>query len=268
MNLTNMAEPNLPATPAASAPPPAASPPVPPQPPVLPPPAPQKTAPAQSPQRIRPKVGKNVLTCWTYSVILAVMGLSVCLLLAAKSGVFTIPFFSSYYLGPMPSRLVKSPPISAEDFEASLGDQLRAAAQKNKTPPYVIRLTERELTGAMSSGVENALRDDKWKYVFTQIAVEPTEIELVGQFRRGWIRLDVMVRFVPRLVQGGVSFEPVYVQIGDYRLPPQMTYQIIGYLFSRDLGAWVLNFGDLRLSEVHLSRGYLELVVASTAPRP
>lgn len=233
---------------------------------MAPPPVPPKPQPAPAPVRIKPKVGRNVLTCWTYSILLAVLAVSVGLYLFAKTGVVKIPFFSDFYNGPQPTRLVKVQPMAYEAFERILSSQLRSEGLKKQKPPYVIRLTERELTGVLAQGIDTALREDEWKQVYTQVAVEPNELELVGQFRRGWVRLDALIRFVPRVTGGGVNFEPVYVKVGDYPVPARFAYQIIGYLFSRDLGAWVLKFGDLRLSAVHLSRGYLELVVASGVP--
>jgi hypothetical protein len=208
------------------------------------------------------------LTCWTYAILLVLLVLSAGLYLLARTGLFKIPLFSRAYSGPLPTRLVNPPPMTQEDFAALLGSRFKAESQKKASPPYLIRLTERELTGALANGIDSALGGESWKHVFTQVVVEPTELELVGQFQRGWARLDVLIRFVPHVVQGGVSFEPVFVQIGDYRLPPRLAYQMLGYLFARDLNAWILEFGGMQVLDVRLSRGYMELRVAPTGIRP
>jgi len=216
-----------------------------------------------APPHVKPKIGRNVLTCWTYAIIIAVLALSAVLYLVAKSGLFYLPLFSGAYGGPLPTRLVHTQPMTPDAFQAMLGERLNAQRLVKGSPPYVIKLTERELTAGLDYGIDSALRNEEWKQVYTQIAVEPTEIEMLSRFEHGWVHLDVLVRFVPRISQGGVMFDPVFVQVGDYKLPPNLTYRALGYLFSRDLGAWILKFGDTQLSAVHLSSGYMELIVAS-----
>lgn len=242
-------------------PPPTAA--VPASPPISPSPV-QSSAPApQVPHHVKPKLGRNFLTCLTYSAAILVAGLFVCLYLVAKTGLIQLPLFSRFYVGPIPTRPVTAPSMSPDAFNSLLSSKLAAQGLEKKRPPYVIRLTEKELTAGLGYGIDTILREQEWKRVTSQIVVEPDEIEMSGRFERSYVRFDVLVRFVPRVSQGGVMFDPVSIQVGDYELPSSMTQRVLGYIFSRDFSSWILKFGDLQLSAVHLSRGYLELNVAS-----
>lgn len=220
-----------------------------------------------TPQRIKPKIGKNVLSCWTYLIVLSVLAVALALYFIAETGIVSIPFFSRFYAGPIPVRLVEAKPLTPQDFENLLARRLFEQSASGRALPYVVKLTEIELTGALRSVISTALADEKWKLENVQLAIEPTEMEMLARVSRSFVRLDLLIRFRPRITDGGVVFEPLYVQLGDYRLPPNFSYQMLGVLFSRDLGAWILKFGETSLSDVHLSRGFMEITVSSVNGR-
>lgn len=240
------------------------------QPPVISP-APVKTPPNREPQhlaphRVKPKLGKNVLGCVASAAVVALVGISILALLTAKTGVVKLPLFSRFYTGPIPTRLVNAKSITVNQFRVLLSYQLFNQGLTKKNPPYTIKLTEKDVSGALETAIDTALRDQKWKQIFTQLVIRPTDFEMLSQYEYGWVRLDVLIRFKPVMESGGVRFEPVYAQVGDYPIPPSVAYTVLGYLFSRDLGTWSIKFGDMVLTSVRLYDGYLEAVVSSPAP--
>jgi hypothetical protein len=232
---------------------------------------PENPTPAQpatnAPRRIKPKIGLNVVSCWVYLAILFAIGASLVLYLIAETGIVGIPFFSRFYAGPIPVRTVDAKTLTPQDFENLLARRLFEQSASKRALPYVVKLTEIELTGALRSVANTALSDEKWRLENIQLAVEPTDIEMLARVNRSFVRLDFLIRFKPRLTDSGVVFEPLYVQLGDYLLPPHLSYQMLGVLFSRDFGAWVLKFGEMAMSDVHLSRGFLELTVSPVEPK-
>jgi len=233
------------------------------------PPKPQPTPQARpaAPHHIKPKIGKNTIGCFVSIAVAVLAGLSVIALLVAKSGIVSLPLFSRFYTGPIPTRLINAKPITANQFKVLLSSRVFSAGIANKRPPLTIKLNEKEITGALETAIDTALRDEEWKQVFTQIVIRPTDFEMLSQFERGPFRFDVLIRFKPVIKGGGVSFDPVYAQVGDYVIPPSVAYAVLGYLFSRDLGTWDVKFGDLALSNVKLFDAYLEAVISTTAAK-
>lgn len=233
------------------------------------PPRPQPAPPIRpaAPHHIKPKIGKNTIGCFVSIAVAVLAGLSIIALLVAKSGIVKIPFFSRFYTGPIPTRLISAKPITANQFKVLLSSRVFSAGIANKKPPLIIKLNEKEITGALETAIDAALRDEEWKQVFTQIAVRPTDFEMLSQFERGPFRFDVLLRFKPVIRGGGVSFDPVFAQIGDYVIPPSIAYNVLGYLFSRDLGTWDVKFGDLKLSDIKLFDAYLEAVISTSGAK-
>lgn len=235
--------------------------------PVAPPlPSTKPQQPPTAPKHIRPKLGKNVIGCTAAIAVSILLGLSVIALAVAKTGAFQIPLFSDFYSGPIPTRLVSAEPMTANAFKVLLSSRLFSQSLTKKSPPYAIKLNEKEITAVLQTAIDTALRDQKWKQVFTQIVIRQTDLEMLSQYERGPIRLNVLVRFVPVMEDGGVRFDPVFAQVGDYRIPSTIAYTVLGYLFSRDLGTWSIKFGDMSLSEIRLHDAYLDAVVSSRAP--
>lgn len=221
-----------------------------------------------TPVRIKPKVGKNILSCATIALLIAAVIFSLLALAVAKTGAVRLPLFSRLYRGPAPTRLVNAEPMSIDAFRVLIGSRFFSQLAAGKRPPYTVRVTEKELTGALENAIDTALRDQTWKQVFTQIVVRPTDLEFLSRFENGPLRFDILARIIPSLKDGGVSFEPVYMQIGDYRLPPSVAYNAVSLLFSRDLGTFTLKFGDAALSGLRLSDGALEISASQAAPLP
>ena len=119
-------------------------------------------------------------------------------------------------------------------------------------------MSEAELSGALQSVITNALHGQGWSIRTVQMAVRSTDLELYVQIDRGIFHADVVARFTPVIASDGLKLEPVFFQIGEYALPKSFVYPLLGYVFDRDLGAWNLSFGEIRLRTVVLHEGELE----------
>lgn len=210
-------------------------------------------------------IGKNVLI--VFGTVFAVIALLVILVLfaIAKSGIVSIPLLSRLYVGPMPTHVVTADPISTDQFLALLELRVRAEAAKQR-PPYEITITEQELTGALQSAIGTTLRGQGWERADAQIVLRPMDMEVLGRFKRGSVTPQILARFVPRIADGGVRFDPVYVQLGDYPLPPSIANNVLSMIFSRDFGTWTMSFGALKLEDVRISDGSVRLTTGILRP--
>lgn len=217
---------------------------------------------------VKPKVGKNVAR-FVAVVVVVLLAVAAALAFAvAKTGIVTVPVFSRWYHGPTPTRLVSATPITADAFRVLLGSRFFSQAVERRPPPYTVRVTEKEMTGAIMTTIDAALRDGSWRQVHTQMVIRPTDLEFFSRFERGSVRMDVMVHFVPVIRDGELRFDPVSVRIGDYPLPAALAYRAASYLFARDLGTWTVSFGDARLESIRLLDGEAEIVATVRGQTP
>lgn len=217
------------------------------------------------PKPIKPLVGKNVFS--VLSVIAACV-LAFLLILAfaiAKTGLVEIPLFYAFYRGPEPIRRVTPVPMTAEAFRVLVSSRLLAMAAEGKPSPYTVTVSEGEMTGGLAAVINRALRNEQWKASDVQLAVTEDYLEFFGRFRRVAVRIDVRVRFRPIVEQGGVRFEPTDIRFGDYPIHPAIARYVAGIVFSRDLGTWILTFGDVTPQKIILRDGAID-IVAYPAP--
>ncbi len=217
---------------------------------------------------IKPKLGKNIISC-VVLIFTTILIISLGLLFAvAKTGLVKIPLLSRFYTGPIPSRLVQAEPMTTEEFKVLLGGRFFSEALEKQTPPYVVSFSERELTGVIMTAIDLALRDAAWKQIYTQIAIRPTDFEFLSKFERNSIKLDLLARLKPILKEGKIMFEPVLIQIGDYKLPASFAYRVVSNIFSRDFGAWELKFGEVQLLTLRLFEGRAEVTAKAIPAEP
>ncbi|MCI0479018.1 hypothetical protein L0Y59_00530 [Candidatus Uhrbacteria bacterium] len=208
----------------------------------------------------KPVFGKNF-----FVVLSAVAGFTLIVILltafaVAKSGVIEVPLFSRLYRGPEPTRIVTPTVMTAEAFRVLVSSRLISKAVQGIEPPYALSITESEMTGGLDAVIAYALRDEEWKATAVQMAATPGYLEFHGKFRRGPFRVDTRVRFRPIVEDGGVRFEPIDIRVGDYPIHPSVVRTVAGIIFLRDLGTWVLRFGEASLQEVILEDGTVDLV--------
>lgn len=221
---------------------------------------------AQVPGSVKPKLGTNALVVFFSLAGISILALAFALLLIAKSGVISIPFFSRVYRAPQPTRLISAAPLTKEEFTRLITTRLLEQTRIGHQPPYIVKLTEEELTGAIQTAVTTALRDQSWKPEYTQMVVLPSGLQFFGRFVHqgtGGIRVDILIAFTAVMENGGVRFDPVSVQIGDYPIPLSLAQRVASFVFARDLGTFFLTFGDISLQRIRLLDGYLEMMSSS-----
>jgi hypothetical protein len=215
------------------------------------------TTPSQKP--IKPLVGKNVLSIFG---IVSSIALALFLLMAfivSESGFIHVPVFSRFYKGPTPIRIVQSKPMDETAFKVLLSERFFEQLKKNN-PPFRFKIYDAELTGALVSVIDLALRDQAWKALAVQMASTPEYLELYGRFQRGFVHSDVRLRLKVIVEDGGVRFDVTDFRFGDFPVHPSLAGRFAGVIFSRDLGIWKLKFGDIEIQEANPGNGYLELV--------
>lgn len=215
-----------------------------------------------TPQRVKPKVGKNILIVLSVIVLVFALIAVVLLTLVAKSGFLRVPVLSALYRGPVPTRTISVKPVSFEAFQGTLESRI-AKQMSSMRPPYVVRVSEGELTGLLQTAIDSGLRDQEWKRVDAQIVVRASDVEFYSRYVRGAMHMDSIIRFIPRVSDGRLQLQPVSVQIGDFSLPPDFAIRVIGQLFARDFGTWTLSFGSVTLQDVRLTDGAVDIVVAA-----
>ncbi|MBU1348915.1 hypothetical protein KJ781_02505, partial [Patescibacteria group bacterium] len=180
----------------------------------------------------------------------------------AKTGIVEVPGFSRFYHGPEAVRAVTPTPMTADAFRVLVSSRLISKAAQGLRPPYTVRVTEGELTGGLGAVIGVALRDESWKVSEAQIAVTPEFLEFLGKFEWGVFHVDTRIRFTAIVEKGGVRFEPTDIRFGDYPIHPSFARSIAGIVFSRDLGTWILTFGDGMLEQATLVDGAVDIVAS------
>ncbi len=211
-------------------------------------------------------IGKNTI------IVTAIMGLiilsviSLCYVLFIKTGLFEVPGSRALYHPPAPVHLVSSRMIRADEFQTLLATRVRTAVALHPRPPYIVSLSEEEITGALQGVIGQALRSDEWKAASSQVALTKDVFEVSGRFVAGKMRADVRFRFVPVVENGGIRLEPVDIRVGEYPIHPYLARRIAGALFQRDFGTWVLRFGDIQFQSAELRDRAIDFVITIQNP--
>lgn len=224
------------------------------------------STPPAPPVVTRAVVGKNLLSVLSILVLILLLVLLAAAVALAKSGLMNVPLFSRFYRGPVPVRTVSSAPMNVDALRVLIGSRLLSQVNAGKKPPYIVRVNERELTGALGSAVDEVLRDQEWKTRQAQLAITPEFMEFTGSFRREPVLVEMRLRLVPAIQEGALSVTPVDIRLGDFPVSPGLSQELAGILFTRDFGSWRLTYGEVQLQRVELGDGYLNLTVAPAKP--
>jgi len=214
---------------------------------------------------IRPKLGRNVAIFLAILFGIGLVLLSLIAFFVAKTGFVEVPVFSYFYHGPQLTRQVDTVSISAEKFNTVLAQRFIAAQMAAGASDLQVRITEQELTSVLNDQLRKALADPTAKIKKTQVVVRSKDIELYAHLRQSNARIEVLVRFVPRIEGDTLLFEPKQMWVGDIPVAPSLALKIASVFFSRDLGSWQINFGQLHIKDLRLQEGAIEIVAASQA---
>lgn len=209
------------------------------------------------------KTGRKVIRVILF-VVLGIAGVAAAAAYGtAETGIVNVPFFSRWYTGPEPTRAVTASPLSSEQFQSRVVGRLSDSIYTG-VPPYGFTVTEAELTGALKSTVQDAIRDREWDTDLLQIAVFPSGLEFTAHLKNGDLRFDFQALFIPIVEDGGLRFEAAEIHLGDIPLHPQLGMRIAGAVFSRDFGTWVFRLGAITFDKVVLKDGTVQATVLIT----
>jgi hypothetical protein len=224
----------------------------------------KKFVPSKKPEEIKPKVGKNVLMCSLYALIVLIVIGVVILIGVAKTGLFKIPFVSNLYKGPVPTRLVEAGVMEPDAFIDQISSSVSAAIQRGEKGPYIVPFSEVELTAAARGGLADVIREDQAIVERPQIVVTPEYIEASGKFYMDNATADILIKFIPFIEENELRLDISEAYLGDIPVSPDLAKSIQGVLFVRDFGSWSINVGTVSLKDVNLKDGELELILDET----
>lgn len=216
----------------------------------------------QNQLHIRPKIGRNVMSFWAIILTIVFVILIGFAFLLAKSGLVTIPVFSRWYHGPVPTREIQTPSRTVEEFKQLLGTRFVTEQLRGGTGPIVIRVSEMELTSVLQNSIREGLAaGEDVRIRRTQVVILQDSVELLVELTRAGIRTDLLIRLVPSIQGSRLHFEPVYFSLGDIPLPVSFAERFASLVFSRDLGEWDVQSSQLQVQKVGIVDGAIEIVI-------
>ncbi len=218
--------------------------------------------PPGKPKIVKPKIGKNVLSCAVLGLLFLVPVLAGAAYLVARSGFVDVPYFSKWYEVPKPTRAVKAKVMDADTLRVLLSQRLQDEVVDGKSPPYALRVDERELTGVMVDGMDKEGITRAWRPKNIQVAVLKDGVEISGRVEDGPFHLDFVALLVPSVKDGVLRVGLGRTQVGDFSVPASIADKLMGNILGRDLASWNLSLGKDVLKRIDLHDGYLEIVTA------
>jgi hypothetical protein len=218
-----------------------------------------------TPPAVRPAFGKNAASVLAVFAAIVLLMLGFAAFAVAKTGLVHVPLMSRFYTGPEPVRVIEASALTTDQFRALMEERIATQIRSGAKPPYTVEITEQEITGALHGVINLVLQDKGWRAERSQVALTPKGIEFFGHLERGRTNADVRIRFDAIIENGSVRFEPTDIRFGDYPIHPALAQKLAGYLFARDVGTWMIQFGDAKLESVRFSEGKLELTASPQA---
>jgi hypothetical protein len=212
-------------------------------------------------QHVHPRIGANVLVVALYILIVVCIVAALLAVFLAKSGLVPIPFVSSkLYKGPAVTRTVQAEATNLNAFIDAIGKKLTEVERVSSVPPYRVKITESEFTGALRGSLSDASKNTGVVVERVQAVITPRDIELSGSARKSGLSFNVLARYKPVLREGRLTLEPVSFQIGDFPFATSTVQSVYTYLFTRDIGEWRLEVENRGLTGIELGDGSLNLV--------
>lgn len=215
--------------------------------------------------QVKPKIGKNVLGC------IGLLGIvfSLCIVsigyVIVQTGITTVPIFSRWYHAPQPMRFVKTQNLTSVELQSRVMTRVQSEILKGKPGPYRVQVTENELSSVLAIMVQTFTQKQSWQSKNVQVAVVQDGVEFFGNFESGALHADIKIFFQPVVEQGILRLNIKRMQIGDIRIPTNIAYRAIRFLFSVDLESWNMSLGKDVLREIRLRDGYIELMTGPSA---
>lgn len=204
-------------------------------------------------------IGKQLLI----ALVVVLLILSVLAVLIAKTGVYTVPIFSSFYHARPVTRVVEAPAIMPKDLLMKVNTQLRSATS-TKGGDVSVTVSESELTGALKGAFETTLRRPGVIVDHSQIVVTPSGLEVAASVRNETMFVKVIATIVPILDSGKISFETKDVYLGDLKMPASALSQIERIAFGAEIGSFQATAGAYGLKQFTLKDGAINLIFSTS----
>lgn len=209
-----------------------------------------------------PRLGRNILTCATLFALSCAAFFLVVAYFISLTGLVEFPVLNRFYQAPVPSRQVLHQKIDSREFEALLSARIREQVE-DRAKNVAITIDEKEVSGLLAWGLNQGLRNN-----FTieqgQMAVLPAGLELFIKLKWSLGHIDLLVKIVPVLqADGSVKFEPVDAKLGMVNLPFWAIMPVISNVFAKDMGAWNLQAGDMKIKSLDLKDGKIIITFQS-----
>ncbi len=197
----------------------------------------------------------GILALATFLVFLLII-----LFFLLKSGLLALPIFANAYDAPEPTRMVIAQPQDWDQFRNNLTNKLQEKSLDGQIP-IELDISENDFTALLQGVVHQGLRSPEYKAEIAQVVFLPDEIEMY--FYITWkeiFQAQILAKMIPVLHNDGtVVLEIKDAKIGDLPMPGNLSMQMIGYFFERDMGTW----------KIVLSNGYgiQDAIVSDTSIR-
>ncbi len=210
----------------------------------------------------------DVFSSWILALATVLVLILVVLFFLLKSGLLSLPFFAGAYDAPEPTRMVIAQPQTWDQFRNDLTNKLQAKSLDGELP-IALDISEKEFTGLLQGVVDQGLRSPEYKAEIAQVVFLPNEIEMY--FYITWkeiFQAQILAKMLPVLHNDGtVILEIKEAKIGDLPMPGDLSMQMIGYFFERDMGTWkiVLSNG-YGIQDALLSDSSIRLLIGPLEP--
>jgi hypothetical protein len=209
---------------------------------------------------VKPKIGRNVLGCVLYALLILAVFAAIIMVAVAKSGIVSVPFVSQWYFGPRPTRPVEAGTEKPETLLAPI----RTAIGETGTPErvlHVVSYSEAELTAAVRGALAAAAARGEVEADGLQVVVRPDAVQLTGHFRIKGLMADTLIEFVPSAENGAMKITIVKAKFGDFPVAPSIAKIALDSALGRDSTTWDLDIAEHEIEKIALKDRALELTL-------
>jgi len=210
---------------------------------------------------MKPKIGRNVLGCVLYALLVISAFAAIVMVAVAKSGIVAVPYLTRFYTGPKPTRVVEAGVEKPEEFLEAVRSAFTESGATIQSPHSMV-YTEAEITAAVRGALVEAERRGEADTSQTQVVIRKDALELTGKFLVKGIMINAQIDIVPTVENKALKLTIVKAKFGDFPVAPAIAKMALDTAIGRDSSTWNLLIADHELESVHLEEGTLELMVS------
>lgn len=196
---------------------------------------------------------------WLIAVFVIVIGILMGIaILVAKTGVYQIPFLSSFYHVRPVTRSVDALPIRPQVLLDRATSLLQSTTSSNGGD-VVVAFTEQEMTGALKGALQTSLKRPGVNVDQSQIVATPSGLEVTAFVRNETMSVHLFTKVIPIVQNGRLVLDVKEVYLGDIPVPASSLGQIERIAFGSEIGSFEARSGKYGLKSVILKDGLVEL---------